>query len=138
MVCQCRHYYYETTPEYTKSNLEATNLGKRGIQGLSFLKDHSNATIGELAAKLLMSSPAIAKFSDRLVDSGWVERKSDPNDRRVTRLVITLQGKKELEKMQCQHFERMSEIFSQIPEKDIQEMIRIMENLVLRWEEKKK
>lgn len=108
------------------------------VQGLTFLKEHPKTTVGELAAELTMSSPAIAKFTDKLVDCGWVERIDDPDDRRIVRLLITIQGEKEFERIKCKHFEKMSEIFSLMPEEDIKEMIRIMEDLTRRWEEKNK
>lgn len=108
------------------------------VQGLSYLKKHSKATVGELASELMMSSPAITKFTDRLVNLGWIRRADDSDDRRIIRLFITSLGEKKLSQIQRKHLERMSEIFSLMPEKDIKELIRIMGNLTKKWEEKNK
>ena len=107
------------------------------MQALLYLRKHSHATVGELAGELNMSSPAAATFIDRLFDSNWITREDDPHDRRITRLVITKEGKTKLALIQRKHFEQMNEIVSLMPEADLKEMIRIMETAIKKWEENK-
>jgi len=107
------------------------------VQALLYLQKHPRATVGELAGELSMSSPAAATFIDRLFDSNWITRKDDPQDRRITRLMITKKGKTELALIQRKHFEQMNEIISLMPEADLKEMIRIMETAIKKWEENK-
>ncbi len=108
------------------------------LQGhaLFYLQENPLATVGKLATELSMSSPAVAKFTDRLFDAGWITRENDPDDRRIIRLELTQKGKEELEQTLRQHFEKMNEIVSLMPDSDLKELVRIMENSVKAWEEK--
>lgn len=108
------------------------------IQAMCYLQENPDVTVGDLATELAMSSPAVAKFSDRLFDAGWITRKDDSHDRRITRLKLTQKGKEELKLIQGRHFEKMNEIISFMPEADLKKMVYIMENVVKKWEEKNK
>ena len=48
--------------------------------------------MGELAEHLYCDASNVTGIVDRLEGRGLVERKPDPNDRRVKRLVLTPQG----------------------------------------------
>lgn len=106
-------------------------------QALTYLKVNPKTTVGELAQELVMSSAAIAKFTDRLFSAGWILREDDPHDRRITRLLLTKKGKDELKQMQKRRYEKINEITSFMPENDLKEMVRIMENLAKNWEKNK-
>ncbi|MEA2704289.1 MAG: hypothetical protein QOD63_2234 [Actinomycetota bacterium] len=50
-------------------------------------------SMGELAEHLFCDASNVTGIVDRLESRGLVERKPDPNDRRVKRLVLTPQGR---------------------------------------------
>jgi DNA-binding MarR family transcriptional regulator len=50
-------------------------------------------SMGELAEHLYCDASNVTGIVDRLEGRGLVERKPDPNDRRVKRLVLTAQGR---------------------------------------------
>ncbi|MGH7203939.1 MAG: MarR family winged helix-turn-helix transcriptional regulator [Candidatus Levyibacteriota bacterium] len=107
-------------------------------QALTFLKEHPQSTVGELAQYLHMSSSAIAQFTDRLTDAHLIERKNDPNDRRIVRLSLTATGDDRLISLRKVIQERMGNILTRIPEKDLKEVIRIFGNLLENLEEENK
>lgn len=106
-------------------------------QALSFLRSHDRITVGELAQELTMSSSAIAQFTERLVNAGWISRNDDKNDRRVVHLTLTEEGQTELKNMKRKYVEKMTRFLSLIPERDVRELVRIQTDLVRNLEEKK-
>ena len=71
---------YHLTPAQTKVLLQ---LGARG-----------QMTMGEIAAGLCVSMPAVSELVDRLVDAGHLERASDPGDRRRVLIAATPEAKR--------------------------------------------
>ena len=100
------------------------------FSAFSFLKDHSNSTVGDLARFLQLSKSSATQLIERLVKAKFVERTNDQEDRRIIRLVITEEGKKEFLTLKKDFMEKMQRIFSKIPAKDLRELIRIQTNLV--------
>lgn len=48
---------------------------------------------GEVAERMVTREPDITRLLDRMEARGWVHRRKDPEDRRVTRAWITLAGR---------------------------------------------
>lgn len=106
------------------------------MQALTYLKEHSQLTVGELAAKLHMSSSAIAQLSERLVLANFVSRGTDENDRRIVLLKLTGEGRKELERMHQKMIEKMGGFLEYISEDDLKAMIRIHKKVLDKLEKK--
>jgi DNA-binding MarR family transcriptional regulator len=104
-------------------------------QALSFLAEHKQTTVGELATNLDMSSSAVAQLIDRLILAGRIIRKNDASDRRIAHISLTQNGKKELLRIRKMHIEKMSYILSHIPEKDLKELIRIQTEMITKLAE---
>lgn len=51
-------------------------------------------TVRDLAEELNIAKPAITRATDKLVESGFVERRDDPTDRRSVLIALTTNGKK--------------------------------------------
>lgn len=64
----------------------------RLLIALRFQSDESGASIGELAAHLDVKEPTVTATVDRAQKDGLVERRRDPADRRVVRVVLTERG----------------------------------------------
>lgn len=56
---------------------------------LSMLKRHEGSHQGLLAELLEVEPITLARMIDRLEEAGWVERRRDPNDRRMWRIHLT-------------------------------------------------
>ena len=50
----------------------------------------------ELAALMRIEPPTLVRHLDKLAEEGLVERRPDPDDRRVVRVVVTAAGRKRL------------------------------------------
>jgi len=56
---------------------------------LHLLHFSDGKTQTEIAAQLIMARPPLGKLIDRLEKDQWVQRRTDPNDRRVKRVFLT-------------------------------------------------
>lgn len=66
---------------------------------LNFLAHHDGASQSELAQSLCVEAPTITRMVQRLGQAGLVERTTDPEDARVTRLHVTSKGQDVLGQM---------------------------------------
>lgn len=107
------------------------------LQALSLLNEKPGSTVGELSQELRMSSPAIAQLTDRLVGAQLIERKNDKDDRRVVRLFLTKTGKEDVQKVPPILKQRLGKVFSQVPEGDLKELVRIFTNILNNIESQK-
>src|SRR5579872_2026687 len=108
------------------------------MQALSYLKSHHLSTVGELGARLYMSSSSIAQFTDRLVTAGFVKREQDTEDRRIVRLSLSVKGEKELAAMRKRMMEKMGRLLVHVSQKDLADLVRIHKKIVNGLENKKK
>jgi MarR family transcriptional regulator for hemolysin len=50
----------------------------------------------ELAGRMRIEPPTLVRHLDKLADDGYVERRPDPDDRRVVRVIVTPEGRSRL------------------------------------------
>ena len=50
----------------------------------------------ELARRMSIEPPTLVRHLDKLADDGYVERRPDPDDRRVVRVIVTAKGRARL------------------------------------------
>jgi DNA-binding MarR family transcriptional regulator len=73
--------------------LDRHSLSPAQFEVLAVLRFGEGMTQQELASHLLVTKGNICGLIDRMEASGWVERRPDPEDRRVNRLYMTEPGK---------------------------------------------
>jgi DNA-binding MarR family transcriptional regulator len=100
------------------------------MQALDFLKEHEKATVSELSGFLQMSSSSIAQFVDRLEKSKLVKRAEDKDDRRIVRLSLSGEGRKEIAEKERKILEKMGKILSHISESDLDNLLSIQTKLI--------
>lgn len=64
---------------------------------LRMINNHNGEQMKFFGERLIISKPNLTKLCDRLIDEGFIERKSSDEDRRVIHLYITDKGKKIVE-----------------------------------------
>ena len=80
---------------------QARELGLTRAQWrvMMFLRRHEGARQNELAALLEVENVTLGRHIDRLEQSGWVERRPDPTDRRAWRLFLAEKSTPMLDKL---------------------------------------
>ncbi|MGI9324331.1 MAG: MarR family winged helix-turn-helix transcriptional regulator [Pseudomonadales bacterium] len=88
---------------------------------LAFLgrKENAGLTQSELAIEMHVAKVTLGGLIDRLEESGHVERRKDPKDRRAYRLFLTGKGKRLIRRMQKVGEDLNQEILNGIPDKDV-------------------
>ena len=71
----------------------------RLLMTLRFQSTPEGASVSEIAGHLEIREPTVTSTVDRAVRDGLVERRKDPNDRRVTRVALTPEGHDMIERM---------------------------------------
>ncbi len=107
------------------------------MQALTYLKDRPKITVGELGSELHMSSSAIAQLTDRLVNSKFVIRETDDLDRRIVRLELTKDGKKELIKIHTKMLKKINKFASYISSEDLETIVNVQSRVLKNLEDKK-
>ena len=97
---------------------------------LSFLHEQPQAKLSAVAIYLHSSLSSTTQLIERMYKAGLVTRQQDKKDRRITHLSLTKNGVAKLNQLQELRHKKMKNLLSHIPEKDIQELIRIQETLV--------
>ncbi len=97
---------------------------------LKFLKSTENSTVGDIGGHLKLSKSSATQLIERLVKADLVERFDDQKDRRIVHIVITPAGKQKIIDLKKKFMDKMSKIFSKIPDEDLKELTRIHSNLV--------
>jgi DNA-binding MarR family transcriptional regulator len=67
-------------------------------------------TIGSIGDSLLLRHHSAVELIDRAEHAGLVERRGDPDDRRVVRVVLTRKGHGMLERLTVRHLEELHEL----------------------------
>ncbi len=68
-----------------------------GMFVLGSLKRNGTLSMSDIGKCLAMPKPHITVIVDKLIDEGYVERQSDPKDRRVVNILLTKKGLKDFE-----------------------------------------
>jgi len=76
----------------------------------------------ELAERLLVTKANVVGLIDRVSAAGWVERRPDPEDRRVNRLYLTSAGRKLASEAQPGQYALVKKIFGTLTEAELRQM----------------
>jgi MarR family transcriptional regulator for hemolysin len=109
----------------TFADQEARQYGMTRAQWavLARLERHEGLKQAELADMLDMQPISLTRLVDRLADSGLIERRSDPNDRRAKRLFLTAAAKPVMERLDALGDGLAGTVLSDIPAADIEQML---------------
>lgn len=103
-------------------------------QALLHLKDQPGCTVGELSAKLGLSSSSIAQLIERLINLDVIKKALDKADHRITHLWLTKKGSHQTEIAHSVLAEKVGNVFSQMPEEDLKKVVRIFTNFLKKIE----
>lgn len=111
---------------------EASAIEVTGSQfeTLIYILRHHETSIGELAEGLSISHPAAVKLVTRLEKKNLVAREERKQDRRVSYVKLTEQGKTLAEKSQSARLEVLAEATSQMNQAELEGLLRGLEALL--------
>jgi len=69
-----------------------TSITPGGMFVLGSLKRHGTLSMSDIGKCLSMPKPHVTVIVDKLIEEGYVERQSDPKDRRIVNILLTAKG----------------------------------------------
>jgi len=106
-----------------------THLTIVHVEALRYIKDHSEASMKDLAAYLCITPPSVTPLIDVLVKMDLVRRSADAKDRRLILLRLTTKGDKLLVRGFRIISARLRRVFSRLTLEEQKNLVRIFEKL---------
>ncbi|WP_017380591.1 MarR family winged helix-turn-helix transcriptional regulator [Paenisporosarcina sp. TG-14] len=115
--------------EVIKKDAATYGLNQTEFAVLELLYHKGDQPIQSIGKKILISSGSITYVVDKLEHKNFAIRKACPDDRRVTFAAITSDGKEFMDRIFPQHETKINEIFEQLADKDINDMIELLKRV---------
>ena len=109
--------------------LDRHSLSPAQFEVLAVLRFGEGMTQQELASHLLVTKGNICGLIDRMEASGWVERRPDPEDRRVNRLYMTEPGKQLLAEAIPPHHALLRSLMNGLTGPELQSLHQLLVHL---------
>ena len=95
--------------------------------------------ITELASEERVTQPAITLLVNRLADKGWVERTSDPTDRRAVLVSLTPAGEEAFDRLKAEYHALLHEEIAGLDDDEVETLadaVGILDRLIERLRER--
>jgi MarR family transcriptional regulator, organic hydroperoxide resistance regulator len=96
---------------------------------LATLRAGEGITQQELAQHLLVTKGNVCALLDRMESGGWVERRTDPEDRRANRLYLTRRGKDVLAATMPEHQRFLKSAMAALRPAEVQSLYELLDRL---------
>jgi DNA-binding MarR family transcriptional regulator len=83
-------------------------------------------TLSDISKRMMVSNGNVTGLVERLVESGHLDRRTSDQDRRVQVIRLTKAGRSEFRRMAAEHETWIAEIFSDLSEKDVRGLMRLL------------
>jgi DNA-binding MarR family transcriptional regulator len=83
-------------------------------------------TLSDVSKRMMVSNGNVTGLVERLVESGHLDRRTSDQDRRVQVIRLTKLGRAEFRRMAAEHEMWIAEMFSDLGERDIRELMRLL------------
>ncbi len=103
------------------------SVGVRGV--IEILNDQGGMTVPHLAKIRHLSRQSVQVMVDQMVQAGWVEAKPNPFHKKSMIIELTEEGKKAYKNMQDQEVKHMKKLDIDIPQKKLEEALKMMEHI---------
>jgi DNA-binding MarR family transcriptional regulator len=96
---------------------------------LNLLEASGESKMSDIARSMNFTTAAATGLADRLVESGYATRASDPDDRRVVRVRPTTRGLELVRKVRRHRRQMLMNIFGKLTERERENYLEIMEHI---------
>ena len=124
---------------YIRDELTAAGLKITLVQAgtLFLLQEKNGRAMSELGQLLSLDNSTVTGLIDRLEKSGFVQRKANPKDRRMSLIHITRQGIKEVNKAKTVINQVNDEIKADFSKQEIEAFKKILNSFVAKFRKEK-
>lgn len=125
------HLYYRKTFAIFKE----TEIHPKQVPLLCILEEKEGVSQKEISQKLNISPPTVAVSIKRLEKAGFVERRADEKDQRMSRIYLTAEGKEIIRKSRLCIEENEKILFKGFSESELCLMKRLFDQMILNLSE---
>jgi len=97
-----------------------TSITPGGMFVLGSLKRHGTQSMSDIGKCLSMPKPHVTVIVDKLIEEGYVERQSDPKDRRIVNILLTEKGLKDFENIKQEISENLKIKLSKLSNEELE------------------
>jgi len=116
-------------------NTQLLHLSLLQLQALSFLKQHNNAQMKEIATHFNIELSSATSLLDKLHSMKLVKRKEDDHDRRLVRVMLTKPGELLLSEAMNERAKKITFILSHLTESERKQLCNVLRILRNRLEQ---
>lgn len=96
---------------------------------LGQLSSSQEPTMSELGKSISMDLSTLTRTVDKLVEKEFVVRKSDPEDRRMVRVAITVEGRKIISRFEEQRKKKIESMLTEMTSEERSNLLSIFKTL---------
>lgn len=85
--------------------------------------------LSEISSRMLCDNSNLTGIVDRLISKGYVERRPDPQDRRVSLICLTTDGAEKLRRIKPRHHARVSRRMRTLSQGEVAQLRDLLETL---------
>ncbi|MCG7338051.1 MarR family transcriptional regulator [Staphylococcus sp. ACRSN] len=115
--------------QIVRKDVQRYGLNVTEFAVLELLYSKGEQPIQKIGERVLIASSSITYVVDKLVEKGYVERRRDQQDKRVTKAVITEQGHKMMASIFPEHAETLTSTFSVLTDEELEILQRALKKL---------
>lgn len=125
--------FHERFSSWEHGVIHDTDMTLPRMHTLEMIGSLGEPRMKELAVKMGVTTGALTVLVNRLVESGYVERRQDPEDRRSIRVVLTESGKEHFRAHHDLHLQLTEEMASELNDEEMSTFMDILERLIERF-----
>lgn len=113
-------------PYHSSKGIKPSELMLLGFLMHHLTEDKDGIKVSDLSIKMGITPAGVTHTINSLEDGGYVERVSDPADRRIVLIRPTDKGKHAIERANAERLERLTGLVGFLGEKDSRELVRLL------------
>ncbi len=113
---------------YNRYDLRGEDLTVPQFMILNYAS-RSGVPLSEISARMMCDNSNLTGIVDRLIAKGYVERRPDPNDRRVSLICLTEAGAEKLRNLRPRHHEKLRKRMRSLSEHEVHQLRELLKSL---------
>lgn len=113
---------------------EQSDLSPSQMQLLSIIEHYEPISLKILAAHMRMTPGAITQLIDGLDTAGYIERRQDPTDRRVTHIMTSKAAKAQLAELKKLREQILKKALASLDEHELKTFLKIQQKMLAYFE----
>ena len=128
------HTAFVLMDDYDRQILDQYGLSTTQYRTLLHVEEDQGERLTTISERLLLSKSTVTRVIDDLENRQWVQRLSDPEDRRAQRVILTKSGTKKRQEIKKAHEKALVEIFQNFSITEQKQLNDLLSNLTNRLE----